>query len=407
MKHLLSIGCALALTVPAMAQSPQMEPSSSSPGLTPAQPGVVSPSQPPVGATSMQQGENVPTVERPHGHPWRAWFRKKNPKPADVTLEPGQQLVKWPDGTQVVVTQDGFLVHEVRPTPVGVVGDSGVEPIDNEAYVISRGDQLTPVGEQAPVDAEGGTLEGNQVYKKSFQTWMPVRTSPMAPGHNYIDEDGRRISVNRQGDINTNASTPISLVPGGAPGTTLVAEREMQPNLFQRIFGIAHEPKLENKGNPYVIPSQATLDIVPPGANIAAVQPTPVAVGGVALTRGDTTLIREFVQTRLRSANLSTRDYLRLPPAAQRDVMQGQATNLQTVPRMEQAGLPKDLQRQLVKDAVVPPEVVARYAVPLPATLEPQLTPLPEGYQRVLMGQDLVVLSDDGRIVQVLPNFIG
>jgi hypothetical protein len=83
----------------------------------------------------------------------------------------------------------------------------------------------------------------------------------------------------------------------------------------------------------------------------------------------DSHLIREYYRKHLR----------RLPPGlAKRD------------------RLPPGLEKQIVRKGTLPPGLAGK---PLPGELERKLTPLPDGYVRIRVGGDVVLLDERTRVV--------
>ena len=66
--------------------------------------------------------------------------------------------------------------------------------------------------------------------------------------------------------------------------------------------------------------------------------------------------------------------------------------------------LPPGLARQVERDGRLPPGLEGR---PLPAELERQLSPLPDGYARLRVGLDVVLLDTDTRVVVDVVKDIG
>ena len=60
--------------------------------------------------------------------------------------------------------------------------------------------------------------------------------------------------------------------------------------------------------------------------------------------------------------------------------------------------LPPGLQKQLVKNGTLPPGLQKKVQ-PLPAALGHQLPPLPAGYQRVMVGTNVILMNEKSRLI--------
>jgi hypothetical protein len=60
--------------------------------------------------------------------------------------------------------------------------------------------------------------------------------------------------------------------------------------------------------------------------------------------------------------------------------------------------LPPGLQKQLVKNGTLPPGLQKKLQ-PLPVALEHQLPPLPAGYQRLMVGVNMVIMNQKSKLI--------
>jgi hypothetical protein len=68
--------------------------------------------------------------------------------------------------------------------------------------------------------------------------------------------------------------------------------------------------------------------------------------------------------------------------------------------------LPPGLERQLITRGTLPPGL-QRYSAPLPLEINRRLTPLPSGYRRLVVGDDIVVVqTKSGVIYDVIRNAV-
>lgn len=348
-----------------------------------------------------------------------SWWTGTPRTVTDPALASGNYIVQWPDRSELVVNRDGYVVGQiverngerVMDTHLVSAAQPGYPATANVAYI------QQPDGTIEVASTPG--LQQGGLYTMRRDTPVAVRAGKLAPGKIGIDEYGRRVQVNREGEVVTNSFTPVSLVSEYGPGTQLVYEKAMDPTFANRVFGPEDYQFADN--HPTVIPPNASAQILAQGSTVSGVTPVaqaapiitpapvvtapPVAV--VVCPPGDRAIIQAFVEQHMFRANMSPNLFDNLTPEQQRQVVRGEAVTMPVAGAVPSYAIPTDIQQQFRINNALSPLVIDRYGVALPTALETQLEPLPFGYQRMIFGRHVVLLSPDSVIVDMLPNVFG
>jgi hypothetical protein len=341
------------------------------------------------------------------------WWTGTSPTVTEPTLGCGNYTVEWPDGSELVVDRDGNVVGQI-------VERNGERVVDT--HLVSAAQPGYPAtANVAYVQQPDGTIEvastpGLQpggLYTMRRNNPVAVRAGKLGPGKIGIDEYGRRVQVNREGEVVTNSFTPISLVSEYGPGTQLVYEKSMDPTFTTRVFGPEDYQFADN--HPTVIPPDASAQILAQGSTVSGVTPvaqaapviTPAPVAVVVCPPGDRAIIQAYVEQHMFRANMSPNLFDNLTPEQQRQVVRGEAVTMPVAGAVPSYTIPTDIQQQFRINNALSPLIIGRYGVALPTALETQLEPLPFGYQRMIFGRHVVLLSPDNVIVDMLSNVFG
>lgn len=322
------------------------------------------------------------------GNEWAYWndilgwsYKKQEKQVGSHSLEVGQHVERWPDGTRVVADTGGLLY----------ASNTGIQPVSEKTCPSPQATCPSGITPVQPV-SEATTCPPKKAKKAS-----EARASDLSPGHILVDEYGRRIEMANNGVVDASSRTAVSLVPDWSPGISLTDEKKMVPDVFQRVF-----PENKVAGKPTILPATATASILPAGTTIAAAgceQPVSVGTCPAGFTTKDKERIGTYFNDELKRANLLPSQYLALSPAQQQQVLSGEQLTIPVSGLVNPCPIPNNIQAQLVRGNTLSSDVISQYGVAVPDKLNKKLSDLPTGYQRMMIGGTMVVLSPNNQVV--------
>jgi hypothetical protein len=124
----------------------------------------------------------------------------------------------------------------------------------------------------------------------------------------------------------------------------------------------------------------------------------------VQITPSDKDMVIAYINHQLNAYALTLTQYLSLDPDLQREVMTlpGRQTPLSREARRSMvpfgSSVPASVLSQASTQGALSPDVLAKYVVTLPASLEYPEYSLPAGYRRVLLGNLYLLIDEKGQI---------